>query len=216
MNGTSTADEAKGVNPRPNAPWYIKAILLFHVACITIWAIPNAKEAQMTGPVKPPVFDLGDWIRIADTRYLKPIQPVQCYLFVTGSWQYWDMFSPNPMQTDTWGDAEVVYRDGSTKYYLYPRMYSLSIPQKYPNERFRKYYERASMLTYSYLWPQFGLRIAYLNDRPNNPPVTVRLYRHSIFIVPPNKPQVSEYKKEMYFEYAVDQRALTKMRTEKA
>lgn len=217
MGGTATTDgQVEGSKGRPNAPWYVKALLLFHIVCITIWAIPNGKEPQMKGTAKPPLFDLGDWIRIVDTKYLKPLQPIQCYLFVTGVWQYWDMFSPNPMQTDTWTDAEIVYRDGSKRYYLYPRMYTLSIAQKYPNERFRKYNERASVADFSYLWPPFALRIAYLNDRPNNPPVTVRLYRHALKILAPDQPQPTAYSKDMYFEYAVDQRQLAKMRSERA
>jgi hypothetical protein len=122
------------------------------------------------------------------------------------------MFSPNPAQIDFWSDAEVIYRDGTRKHYQYPRIYLMPIPEKYPNERFRKFFERANDDNYPYLWPQFGLRIAYLHDDPKNPPVKVRLTRHWRQVAPPGKPQPKDYNHYMYFEYTVDQGKLAKMR----
>ena len=198
---------------KPNAPWYIKFFVLLHLFCITVWAIPNPPDDMAQGKVKPWGTD---YLLVWNSEYLKSMQPLAAYLFVTGTWQYWDMFAPNPSQIDIWCDAEVVYRDGTTKYYQYPRMYNLPIIHKYPQERYRKFYERVNDEKYSYLWPLFALRIAYLNDNPGNPPVTVRLTRHWLQIMPPGKPQAKEYNHYTYFEYVVDQKQLQKMREMKA
>jgi len=196
-----------------NAPWWTKLFVLFHIICITSWTLPNGDAKVISGEKSPPVFAIGDWVRVWNTKYVKKQSPLQAYLFVTGFWQYWDMFAPNPVQTDYYGTAEIVYKDGSTKQYLYPRVFALSIPSKYMQERYRKYFERARDIDSSYLWPQFALRIAYLNDNVANPPVKVRLTRHSLPIAPYGKPQQQSYDAEMYFEYNVDPKALNRMRT---
>jgi hypothetical protein len=202
---TETTSEA----PQKNAPWYVKALVVLHIVCITVWALPNPSEGILKGTAEPVKTD---WLLVWNHKYLKSFQPLVGYLFITGSWQYWDMFSPNPSQIDIWADAEVIYRDGTRKRYQYPRIFLLPIPSKYPNERFRKFYERVNEDRYSYLWPQFALRIAYLNDDPKNPPVKVRLTRHWLNIAPPGKPQPKEYNHYMYFEYWVNQAKLAKMR----
>jgi len=194
---------------RPNAPWYVKVLVFAHLFCITVWALPAPPATLMNGQVKP----VGsDYILLWNQKGPKQWRPLNAYLFTTGFWQYWDMFAPNPAQTDFWADAEVVYRDGKTRYYLYPRIYLLPIPSKYPNERFRKFFERANSEDYAFLWPQFALRIAYLNDDPANPPVPVRLTRHWLPIAPPGQTQQKEYNRYTYYEYAVDQKALAEMR----
>lgn len=201
--------ETPSETPKKNAPWYIKAFVVLHLLCVTVWALPNPPEGIANGAAKP----VGsDYILLYNQKYLKSFQPIPAYLFVTGFWQYWDMFAPNPASTDIWVDAEVIYRDGSKKHYQYPRMFLLSIPEKYPNERFRKFFERANDNNYSYLWPPFAQRIAFVNDNPSNPPVTVRLTRHWMDIAPPGRPPATKYNSYMYFEYAVDQRKLEKMR----
>jgi hypothetical protein len=206
---TTKATERK----MPNAPWYVKAFVLLHLFCITVWAVPNPPESIAKGESKPAGTD---YLLVWNADYLKRLQPVAAYLFATGTWQYWDMFAPNPAQTDLWVDAEVIYRDGTRKHHAYPRMFALPIQSKYPQERYRKYYERVNEDKYSYLWPLFALRIAYLNDNPANPPVTVKLTRHWLVVMPPDKPQAKEYNRYTYYEYAVDARELQRMRETKA
>lgn len=201
---------------KPNAPWYIKLFVLFHVACITAWTIPNARDPQINGSEKIPPFAIGDWVRVADNRYVKTWHPLTDYLFVTGFWQYWDMFAPNPASIDRYVDAVVEYKDGSTRKFAYPRVFSLPIQNKFAQERYRKYYERANDDQYSFLWPQFALHIAFECDNPANPPVKIRLTRHWLQIAAPGKKQDTQYSSYMYFEYIVDQRALSRMREGRA
>jgi len=156
----------------------VKLLVLLHVIAITSWALPNAGPAVMNHKAAPRG---SEWLLYLNDAYVKK-SPVQLYVLSTGVWQSWDMFSPNPADTDIYADAEVTYKDGSTALYPYPRMYVLPVVTKYIKERYRKFFEHAN--TDEYLWPFFAKRVAYLRTQdPNNPPVTVKLHRHW-YVVP--------------------------------
>ena len=180
---------------------------------ITIWAIPNPPDAIMNGRIpwrvqtdSFPHFaqSINDGVRLLNKNRLRT-SFIKYYDMPTGVWQYWDMFAPNPADIDWYGDAEVIYRDGTKRIYNYPRMYNYGIVQKYFMERFRKYYERAHDEQYGYAWPAFAQRVALLSTTdPKNPVVEVHLRKHWLVIQPPGKPQPTEYKSEEYFRYPVD------------
>jgi hypothetical protein len=195
--------------PKRRVHGLVKAFVLIHLVCITSWSLPNPPEGVIRG-TSPAIGS--DHILVWNTQNLKTNRPLNAYLFTTGFWQYWDMFAPDPSNTDIWGDAEIVFRDGSVKRYQYPRIYLEPIPSKIPLERFRKFYERANNDNFRYLWPQFALRIAYLHDDRANPPVEVRLRRHWFKIAPPGQPQPKQYNSFVYFVYAVDPKQLDQMR----
>jgi len=153
-----------------------------------------------------------EWLVYWNDTYVKTYPLVGVYVKVTGFWQYWDMFAPNPAHTDSWGDALVVYKDGTTKHHSYPRMFVLPLWQKFLSERYRKFFERAGNDDYPYLWPSFALRIALMNDNPKNPPVTVKLFRHFRQVAGPDKLQAQDYSVENYFNYQVDQKELKRLR----
>jgi hypothetical protein len=114
------------------------------------------------------------------------------------------MFSPNPAQRDYYGDAVVIYNDGKEEVFPYPRMYALSIPEKYVKERYRKFYERAHLESSTYLWMPFAQRIANLSNKyPGNPPKLIRLRRYWRDIAAPGTPQPSAYNSYMYYQYQV-------------
>jgi len=188
---------------------WVKLFVLFHIIAITSWAMPNPPSSVESGKMSPAG---SQWVPYWNKKYLKTFPPLTDYLMITGFWQYWDMFAPDPAQSDTWGDAQVVFRDGSVKHYQYPRMFLLPIHLKHVKERYRKYFERANSDDYNYLWPQFALRIASQFDDPENPPVSVKLYRHWITIAPAGQPQPQEYNTYMYYQYVVDQKQLAQMR----
>lgn len=175
--------------------------MLWHIFCITVWSCPKPSDALLQGRIKPATFAIGDWIRLWDDQYLKSLSAVHLYLFTTGSWQYWDMFAPDPAFYDWYGDAVIHYKNGSTKVSLYPRMFLESIPKKYLEERFRKFYERAhNENDYPYIFPQFCYRQALLNyTDPNNPPVRVELRRHWLIIAEPGMPQQKDYLSSVYY-----------------
>lgn len=190
--------------------WIVKLLVALHLAAITIWALPSEPGRVMREEVRP----VGtDWILLLNYKHLKKSSPVQLYLFTTGFWQYWDMFAPDPVQTDMWADAIITYRDGRQRRYQYPRIYLLDLPSKYVKERYRKFYERAGGRNATYLWRPFAERIARLNDDiPGNPPVEVLLRKHVQHIAPPGKPPNLAYTTEGYYLHVVDQAALARAR----
>ena len=187
----------------------MKLFVIFHVVAITVWALPNPSKLISDGTVKPYGTQ---WLPYLNDKHLKALPPISVYLNVTGFWQYWDMFSPDPAQIDNWGDAFITYKNGTVKRYQYPRMFLLPIPDKYLTERYRKFFEHAGAKDYSFLWPTFALRIAQLNDNPKNPPVEVKLHLHALRILAPGIKQPTEYSDVTYFDYVVDQKLLEQAR----
>ncbi|HWD37834.1 MAG TPA: hypothetical protein VG944_03240 [Fimbriimonas sp.] len=224
MASVQTRPQTAPLPDQPNSPqpakartaaWWVKVLVLWHVFCITVWSCPKPNDALVSGKVTPPPFAIGDWLRLFDEKDLRTLQPVTFYLFTTGTWQYWDMFAPNPANIDWWGDAVVTFKDGTSKTYQYPRMFLLPIPEKYLRERFRKFYERAHDDTYSYLFPVFAMRVALLNDTdPNNPPVKVGLRRHWKQVADPGEKEFDRYDSYQYFTYEVDPKLLDRLKKE--
>lgn len=151
---------------------------------------------------------------LANEKYLKTADPIRTYLLVTGFWQFWDMFAPDPSNQDLWGDAEIVRQDGTVEHYQYPRMYLLPIQKKLVMERHRKFFERASQDSFAYLWPQFARVIAReVDNDPKNRPVEVRLTRHWQQIPPVGEPMPTEYKKYNYWVEFIDSKMLDEAKT---
>ncbi len=188
---------------------WIKLVVLFHIFAITVWTFPNPSKAVGEGKTPP---SGSQWLSYWNQKYLKSSAPISLYLTTTGFWQYWDMFAPDPSQTDLWADADVIYKDGSIRHYQYPRMYLLSIAEKFEKERYRKFFERAGSDDNPFLWTSFALRIAYLNDNLANPPIEVKLYRHSREVAGPGMTQQQEYSSHKYFDYLVELDKLQAMR----
>jgi hypothetical protein len=200
---------------------WVKLFVLFHLAAITSYSLPNAPKymedkkqplALDTTNVRTTLKSLGanisDGTLYYNQHFIKP-SPLKYYSMFTGFWQFWDMFSPNPASIDFYGTAEITYKDGSTSPYTYPRMYDMSIPEKYVNERYRKFYERAHLEQFRWEWPIFAQRVALVNfTNLRNPPVEVKLTRHWIFVAPPGKSQKPDYSSYTYFTYKVDQAKL--------
>jgi hypothetical protein len=195
-----------GVEKPKTAPTWVKILVGFHVFATIVWTMPMVSDQVLSGKVKPAGTS---WLLYWNAKYLKTLEPVKAYLFSTGSWQYWDMFAPDPSSTDWYGTAEVEYQDGTKRVVAYPRMYDLPIPMKYVKERYRKFYERAHDDQRPILWPSFAQRMALLGyDNPKNPPVIVRLRRHWRYVAGPGKVQAKDYDSHMYYAYAVDQARL--------
>ena len=188
---------------------WVKLFVLFHVFAITVYALPNPPTAIREHRIEP---GGSEWLLYWNDVYLKNSPPVALYTKTTGLWQYWDMFAPNPTHTDTWGDAEVIYRNGSVKRYAYPRIFELPLWKKFVSERYRKFFERVGNDDNPFLWPSFSLRIALINDDPKNPPVQVKLYRHVRQVAPPGQWQDPHYKSYMFYSYSVDEKELQRLR----
>ncbi len=182
--------------------WPVKLFVLFHAVAVLAWTLPRFPPPGSPAD-RPPGGS--DYILTFNQTWLKD-SPIQWYMLSTGFWQYWDMFAPNPADTDRWCDAEITYRDGAKTRYTYPRMIELSYTERYFKERYRKFYERAGAEENAFLWPAFAQRIALVNFKnPENPPVQVLLRRHWRHVMPPGRPQPEAYDWYDYFQYVVDQ-----------
>lgn len=187
-------------------PGWAKLLIGFHVFASLVWALPRPPENVANDRVRPQATT---YLLYWNNKYLKTFKPIQGYILSIGAWQYWDMFAPDPSNTDWYCTADVTYRDGTTKTIAYPRMYELPIPLKYVKERYRKYFERAHDPANARVFPPFAQTMALMGytDR-NNPPIVVRLKSHSLRIAAPGQPQGTQYDEVEYFAYAVDQRWL--------
>jgi hypothetical protein len=174
------------VPPRKRVSVFIKIFVVMHLIAIISWCLPPPPKGK-PGPIdtSTPLKAvqgagrvISDGTLYVNNAYVKQ-SPAKFYLLFTGFWQYWDMFSPNPSNIDFYGTAMITYRDGATKPYNFPRIYTMGVPEKYVSERYRKYYERAHTEDDKWIWPTFAQRVALLNyNNPMNPPVKVVLTRN--------------------------------------
>ena len=216
--------EGRGKSPEPaeehspkNVSVWIKLFVLMHAVAIISWSLPNPPPAVSSGQKKLGIDTrsgrhfvqsagsfVSDGLLYVNQQYVRS-SPLRFYSLSTGFWQYWDMFSPNPANTDYYGSAEITYQDGTVKNVEYPRVYSASIPVKYLRERYRKFYERAHLDSNRYLWPTFGQALALMHyEDAKNPPVKVKLTRHWFPIPGPGEPPRTSYNSYTYYTHIVD------------
>jgi hypothetical protein len=190
-----------GVNSGTHVSVIVKLVVAFHLVAIVSWSLPNPANAILNRRVAARGNEV---ILLANHDRLKQFKPMRAYLIFFGTWQYWDMFAPNPSSVDLWGDAEVERADGKIEVYRYPRVYDFPIPKKYVMERYRKFFERAGTEEYAYLWPTFSAHVARMHDTdPNNRPVKIRIRRHKEVLPRFGEDGSAGYSTEMFFEYEV-------------
>lgn len=195
--------------------WAVKVLVLAHLIIIFSWSLPPPPPAIAEGRHKPTLLNvlrsLPDYILAANDKFERT-SPHQYWLISTGTWQGWDMFAPDPSNLDIWLDAEIEFADGTVKTHAYPRMYDLSLADKYFQERFRKYVERVNGDNMRGKWPTFARRMALeAYTEPENPPVRVTLRRHFRYIerYPQETPDV--YTTVEFYTHFVDQERLLEM-----
>lgn len=135
---------------------------------------------------------------------------VRPYFLWVGLFQSWDMFAPNPKSVNSYIEGAVIYRDGHTKIWKFPRMEQLSLTQRYSKERYRKFVENLDKDTNAPLWPDAARHIARLNNDVANPPEFVILVRHWSEIIPPSEvPHRQEsWHAQVLFSYSVQPKDL--------
>jgi hypothetical protein len=170
---------------RRGVKWPVVVFVLFHALMMLTWSIPmapeplrvhtrwDARQEDKDRALKPQGHL---WINVLNDKYFRN-GPTRHYPLYTGTWQYWDMFAPNPSNLDFYIDAEVLYRDGERAMFKYPRMSQLGVMEKYYSERFRKFSERVIDEKHSYLWPYFAQRIALESFRKSGK-IPYRVYLH--------------------------------------
>jgi hypothetical protein len=141
----------------------ISAFLLFHMLAIASWCLPfnSVLNEKARGFIRP-------------------------YMLWSGLFQIWDMFAPDPARVNSYVEAEISFRDGSTRVWSVPRMNELGYVDRYFKERYRKFStEYLRMDSHAALWPDAARYIARVNRNPANQPTAVRLVRWWSEINPP-------------------------------
>jgi hypothetical protein len=140
--------------------WAINIFLLFHLFAILIWCWPSNSLPILVcrGLVRP-------------------------YFLWTGLFQSWDMFSPSPKRTNNYLQAMLVYPDGETDYWEFPRMERLSLRKRYSKERYRKFEENLTEDKFSDLWPDAARYIAREAAKGSKRPEMVMLIVNSSDLV---------------------------------
>jgi hypothetical protein len=133
----------------------LNVFIAFHVLGLAIWALPDS-------PLRK-----------------KLARPFEKYVVYLGLWHSWGMFAPKPLDINFDVQATLKYRDGSTAVWIAPRVEQLSMWERVPKERYRKWRERIRSDDYSMIWDDTSRWIArQMNKNPQNPPVEVRLTRY--------------------------------------
>lgn len=210
------------VEQKRKVHWLVVVFALFHAWAIFAWSMPfpsNAPDDQDNLINKFLKFNSfifrGNNFPLSDPEekpvlsYVERFRSPGIYLLYTGTWQYWDMFAPNPASTDIWMDARVIYQDGHEEIYQYPRMKELGIVEKYFKERYRKYYERLNNDIYAFKWPHTAYWVARQMDKyPDNPPAEVILRRHFLETLPPGQESPTEYTAYEFYGAWIDAKVL--------
>jgi hypothetical protein len=188
----------------------IKCFVVFHLIAVTVWSLPKPSDQVLNGTLSPKGTD--SFLKFNHTQ-LRETSIIYGYNYVTGFWQYWDMFAPEPSQTDFFSSYEVMFFDGTKTKSNFHRVFDANIPEKYLIERYRKLYERVNPDSGSFLWPIYaqGIALSVASD-PLNPPIRIDLIRNFQSLERHDKPQIKppDYTHYMFFSYAVNQKQLFK------
>jgi hypothetical protein len=111
------------------------------------------------------------------------------------------MFSPQPKFVNTYLEAIVLYNDGNTRIFRFPRMEQLSLTQRYSKERYRKFSETLIQDANSPLWPDVAKRIARLNNTGPAPLKMVMLVKYWSPINPRNPNPT--WDEDIFYTYSV-------------
>jgi hypothetical protein len=139
----------------------INAFLVVHLVAIICWAVPfsNPLIAVCRNVVRP-------------------------YFQWAGLFQSWDMFSPTPKFANSYAEALVIYEDGNTRNWKFPRMELLNWKERYWKERYRKFVENLEEDKNAALWPDAARFIARVNNNRAVPVKMVLLIRYWSAIIP--------------------------------
>jgi hypothetical protein len=151
---------------QPPANWkrgLLNGFIAAHAALLFLWGLPGN---QFTRTVAA---------------------PAQRYVIFAGLWHTWSMFAPSPYKLNYDMRARVEFKDGSTREWIWPRMEELSLWERIPKERFRKWRELMFNESYAGTWHNSARFVArQVQSLPSNPPVKVTLTRWWRPVPPPN------------------------------
>ncbi len=154
----------------------LNLLILFHLTAIVFWSLPPPASAT-----RPLAGHYGALREAVNRR-------TSAYILLTGLWQSWDMFSPNPLSLNCDVEADVTMRDGRTAAWIFPRMNELGLAQRYQMERWRKWREHVRCDDYRSIWADTARSVARRFNDATNPPVKVTLTRYWMELPPAQSP----------------------------
>jgi hypothetical protein len=153
--GTKDRKSNHGLAASELSRWRVRAInafLIFHLIAIACWCAPShALPFELVRAVVGPYF------RFA------------------GLFQTWDMFSPSPKRRNSYLEAMVVFSDGYSEYWTFPRVERMGYGERYAKERYRKFEEKLVEDQYADLWPDAARYVAREFRGGNRKPEIVML-----------------------------------------
>jgi len=115
------------------------------------------------------------------------------------------MFSPVPKNANVYVEAIIIYQDGDTQTWAFPRVEHLSLAERYSKERYRKYIDNLKDDNYSALWPDAARYVARLNNTRTSPVKMVLFVRYWSAIIRHSDGSFSSdpWNEHVFYSYAV-------------
>jgi hypothetical protein len=133
-------------------------------------------------------FTVGMWIspeghfKDAVVPYMRPVTNA------FGIGQSWSLFAPEVRTYNAHMTATIQFKDGSTKFYEYPRMEKMDFFGQLKREKLRKLFiDNMPGVGFVEFRPSIAREIAQANNDPNNPPEMVSLAQHWVSTPPPEQ-----------------------------
>jgi len=184
MPATKTTEDNRPPTSRI-VRWRDRAInlfLIFHLLAILCWCLPFESLPFVIGKTL-----------------------VRPYFVWSGLFQSWDMFSPSPSRTNSYLEAEIVYEDGTTEYWEFPRMERLSYIERYSKERYRKFEENLRDERYYDTWPDVASYIARQAKGPKRPQMVMLIANWSDLVKNDDGSFTdSPWKSRVFYRYRVE------------
>jgi hypothetical protein len=155
----------------------ISLFILFHFACVIAWNLPKPSpiKAWLLG-LKAPLPGIARTADAGGSSWSFEARPiVASYLHHTAQWQDWAMFAPNPVQTNQYLGAHVIFENGSWKEYTLPRLDQMGWLEAWARKRYRKLKNRLIDEKNRELYEDLARWIAREQGEPGNRAIRVTL-----------------------------------------
>jgi hypothetical protein len=182
----------------------ISVFILFHFACVIAWILPKPSpvKAWLLGLKLP----LPGTTKVAGGNgshmTIASREVVACYLHNTAQWQDWAMFAPNPVQTNQYLGAHVIFERGNWREYTLPRLEEMNWFEAWAQKRYRKLKNRLldeKRLEYD---ADLARWIARQMNEPGNPPIRVTLYSYESPIPRHDRKELQDPKGSSWVDYS--------------